>query len=180
MTHATLTFVKETGQYHHVWIRPEGEEAIGVRLHVRHDLPHLAVESVLGVDDGLWACLVSTGEYPGLTDAHRVAKGLVNSISGAAWGPASRVAEVRERLAAFHRPERVSRQSFDKEAVDRVQCRLIEWVERLDDDTVSTAALTAMALFEQWDATPVGEAMKLDWPLTFSPESRQSGVPTDL
>src|SRR5437868_15075537 len=120
MRHAALTFVKETGQHHHVWIQPDGEEAIGVRLHVRHDLPHLAVESVLGVDDGLWASLVSTGEYPGLTDAHRVAKGLVNSISGAAWGPASTVADVRERLAAFHRPENASRVSHDTDAAARV------------------------------------------------------------
>ena len=43
-----MTFVKgEQGERHRVWITPEGGEAFGLELQVRHDLPHLVVESLL-------------------------------------------------------------------------------------------------------------------------------------
>jgi hypothetical protein len=166
MGHATLAFVRgEQGERHRVWITPDGREAVGLDLHVRHDLPHLAVESVLGIEDGLWGALVAHGQYPGLTDAHVVAKSLTNAIVGAVRIGDVSADGVRAALLSFVRPERAGRDSFDGAVAERWASLVAARVARLDDASVSAAAERLRWLLERWSQTGAGEVLRLEWPL---------------
>ena len=162
---AQLTFVKtDDREYHRVWVQPDGREATGHRLHVRHDLPHLAVESAVRLGHGLWGSLVEHGAYPGLTQDHLVAKSITNAIWGAARRGLETVSDVRGALASFQRPDRQTRDSFDAAFADRCQRAVEALLDKLDDDMVSAAAASTKELLAAWGATPVGESLRLRWP----------------
>ena len=165
--HAKLTFVKaESGEHHRVWIEPDGRPAIGPRLHVGHDLPHLVVESFLGLEDGLWGCLVAEGTYPGLTDGHLVAKSVTNAISSALRHGPQTASGVRAHLDSFRRPDREKRRSFDEALARRRQELVLACLARLDDEDVRSVAAHLRAMALRWSSTPVGEVMRLEWPLS--------------
>lgn len=169
---ADVAIVKgETPAADRAWLscpRGTGRRAV---VHVIHDLPHLAVESVFGIDDGLWGTLAqggfslatrSAGKRNGrirlVTDAplddlgerswpgHAVAKAAVSAVLNR-WGDGPDTpAGVRARLAA-HGPAASS------------------LAQRLDDESIKVAAVGCQRLYREWSMLPAGGTLRLTWPL---------------
>lgn len=158
--HATLTFVKsDDGERHRVYVERADGHSFRLRLHVTHDLRHLVVESMLGIDDGLWASLVDTETYAGPTDEHFVAKALTNAIAGS-------VEELRMRLESFRRFDLVNRPGYDHAAAERMTATLQARLGVLDDATLFATVRELHTVLARWRSTPIGGVMRLDWPLT--------------
>jgi hypothetical protein len=167
---AVLVFVKaEEGEYHHVWIEPDCGASVRFRLHVVHDLPHLAVESTLKLDDGLWGSLVASGRYPGLTEGHLAAKALTNAVSSVALHGPPTVDGLRQHLESFHQAGRSQRASHKDNLEARVADRVAMLLAAVDDQTVETALAERQRVFDRWNSTPIGDVMRLQWPLADQP-----------
>ena len=161
-----MTFIKaESGEYHRVWIEREDGDTLSVTLHVRHDLPHLVVESVMDIEWGLWGVLVASGEYPGLTEGHMAAKAITNGTVAVWRYGAATVEDVRACLRASKKPENAARRSYDHEVALRIERLVDERLATLGDDAVEEAAKRLEEVLAQWNTTPPGEPMRLRWPL---------------
>lgn len=173
---ADVAIVKgETPADDRTWLSFPDGTARRAAVHVIHDLPHLVVESVFGLPDGLWGTLAAggfsnadpaatraVGKRRGrlrlVTDApldelgaanwpaHMVAKAAVNSVLNR-WGDGPDTpAGVRVRLRRCG-PEAAA-----------LDCRL-------DDDSIRVAAAGVRRLYKDWAALPPGGALRLTWPL---------------
>jgi hypothetical protein len=149
-------------------------------IHAVHDLPHLVVESVFEIDDGLWAELAAGGHAAAartttardparrksgrivsgaatgartdewLSSGHRLAKIVTNAVVNR-WGDGPDTpAGVRRRLARQAAP--------DVEALMR----------RINDEQIATAISGVRTLDRRWMATPPGGTLHLMWPLPSS------------
>ena len=59
---AEITFVKgESSALDRTWMSMPDGSTRQLAVHVVHDLPHLVVESLFGIDDGLWGVLAQGG-----------------------------------------------------------------------------------------------------------------------
>ena len=147
-------------------------------IHVVHDLPHLVVESVFGIEDGLWAELAAgahaaagqaatarnpkrrkqgrivSGAAAGtatdqwLTPGHRRAKAITNCVVNR-WGDGPDTPRgVRDRVASVNSPP------------------LDEMLARVDDETIATAIQGVWDLMQRWVAVPPGGKLRLSWPLS--------------
>jgi hypothetical protein len=121
-------------------------------VHVIHDLPHLVVESVFGLDEGLWGTRAARRfqELRLVTDAafeqHALAKAAVNAVLNR-WrnGPDS-PAGVRTRL---------------RDAGPQAR----GLADRLTDEQIRVAAAGVRRLCREWAALPVGGTLRATWPL---------------
>ena len=169
---ADVAIVKgETPAADRTWLSfPDGGSRRAV-VHVIHDLPHLVVESVFGLGDGLWGTLAQGGFAPAtlaagrrtgrirlVTDAplddlgarnwpgHVVAKAAVNAVVNR-WGEGPDSPDgVRDRMRA-HSPAAAA------------------VADRADDETIWIALAGVKRLFREWSALPVGGTLRLTWPL---------------
>lgn len=169
---ADVAIVKgETPAGDRTWLtRPNGTARRAV-VHVIHDLPHFVVESVFGLDDGLWGTLAQGGFQHAtralgkrdvrirlVTDAplddlgarnwpgHVVAKAAVNAVLNR-WGEGPDNPDgVRDRMRA-HSPQAA------------------DLADSLDDETIRAAAAGVKRLYREWSALPVGGTLHLTWPL---------------
>ena len=125
---ADITFVKgEPPAGDRTWMTMPDGSTQRVAVHVVHDLPHLVVESLFGLDDGLWGVLARGGfaaankaassRVPGraklVTDAefdelaaaswpaHRVAKAAANAVTNRWQDGPDTPAGVRARLGGI-------------------------------------------------------------------------------
>ena len=169
---ADVAIVKgETPAGDRTWLSFPDGTARRAAVHVIHDLPHLVIESVLGLDDGLWGTLAVGGFEPAnravtrrnghirlVTDApfdeiaartwpaHAVAKAAVNAVLNR-WGDGPDTPEgVRDRLR-------------------RTGPAAAELAARLDDEQVKTAAAGVRRLYRDWAELPVGGTLRATWPL---------------
>lgn len=143
-------------------------------VHVIHDLPHLVVESVFGLDRGLWGTLAAGGFEPArravsrrngrirlVTDvslgdlgtrnwpAHKTAKAAVNAVVNR-WGDGPDTpAGVRARLRACG-PDPA------------------ELAARLSDEQIRVAGAGVRRLYREWAALPAGGTLRATWPLHVS------------
>jgi hypothetical protein len=146
-------------------------------IHVIHDLPHLAVESVFGITDGLWAELAAgshaaashaaTARDPKrhkqgrivsgaaaripasqwLTPGHRRAKTITNCLTNR-WGDGPDTPRgVRDRVARAGDPS------------------LAGLLARVDDATIAMAIRGVKHLEQRWMVVPPGGTLRLSWPL---------------
>jgi hypothetical protein len=155
-----------------------GGAARRVPVHVVHDLPHLAVESLFGIEDGLWAELAAGGHAeaaraatardPGrakqgrivsgaatasgteewLSPGHRTAKAVTNCVANRFGDGPDTPAAVRARLACS--------------GGGGAQARVVS----VDDETIALAILAVQELDRRWAAVPPGGTLRLSWPLT--------------
>ena len=173
------------GDRDRVYLQRPGGEPERVPVHPVHDLPHLVVESLFVIRDGLWAELAdgrhgaagaattardpkrqklgrivsgaAGGEPTGiwLTAGHRLAKTVTNCVANR-WGDGPDTpAGVRERLA----------RAPGIEPTDRLR--------HVDDETIALAIRAVGDLDRRWGATPPGGTLRLEWPLRrsfFAPE----------
>ena len=146
-------------------------------VHVVHDLPHLVVESLFAITDGLWGELAAgshaatsraatardpkrhkqgrivSGAAAGaptemwLTPGHRRAKTITNCVANR-WGDGPDTpAGVRDRVA------RENDQSLDA------------LLARIDDQTIASAIRGVRDLEQRWMVVPPGGTLRLSWPL---------------
>jgi hypothetical protein len=169
---ADVAIVKgETPADDRTWLSFPDGTAHRAPVHVIHDLPHLVVESVFGLDDGLWGTLAAGGFEPAsravtrrkghirlVTDApfddnaartwpaHTVAKAAVNAVLNR-WGDGPDTPDgVRDRL----------RRTGPAAAL---------LAARLDDEQVRVAAAGVRRLYHDWAALQVGSTLRATWPL---------------
>jgi hypothetical protein len=169
---ADVAIVKgETPAGDRTWLSFPDGTARRAAVHVIHDLPHLVVESVFGLDDGLWGTLAAGGFEPAnravtrrngrirlVTDApldelgaarwpaHTVAKAAVNAVLNR-WGDGPDTPEgVRARLR-------------------RTGPAAAALAGRLDDEQVRQAGAGVRLLYRDWAALPVGGTLRATWPL---------------
>jgi hypothetical protein len=167
------------GDRDRAWLTVDGATRRGA-VHVVHDLPHLVVESLFGITDGLWAELAAgihaeadhaaaardparqkqgrivSGAASGipasewLTVGHRRAKAITNCVANR-WGDGPDTpAGVRDRIARQDDPA------------------LQELLDRTDDETIAAAIRGVRALDQRWMAVPPGGTLRLSWPLGHS------------
>jgi hypothetical protein len=148
-----------------------------VAVHVIHDLPHLVVESVFGITDGLWGEL-ARGEH---VDAGRAAcarsagrRKLGRIVSGAASGASTNMwLSDGHRLAKAVTNAVVNRGQDGPDTPDGVRARLskdagpasAELLGSVNDATIQLAIDGVHRVYEQWAQTPPGESLRLSWPL---------------
>jgi hypothetical protein len=173
-----ITLVKAAGpgEQDRVYLEADGV-ARRRPVHVIHDLPHLVVESLLGIDDGLWAELAAgshaaPGQAVTARDTKRQKQGRI--ISGAAAGartgqwltPGHRLAKTITNCVVNrwgdgpHTPAGVR----DRAARQNSQ-PLSELLGRVDDQTIAMAIRGVHDLERRWLALPPGGKLKLSWPL---------------
>jgi hypothetical protein len=155
-------------------------------IHVLHDLPHLVVESLFEIDDGLWAELAAgrhgaAGRATTARDPKRRKMGRI--VSGAATG-----ARTDEWLSTGHRAAKVitnavvNRGGDGPDTPSGVRTRAavhrspdVEAVlSRVSDHTIATAIEGVRNLEQRWLATPAGETLRLSWPLPESALGQQA------
>jgi hypothetical protein len=148
-----------------------------VPVHPVHDLPHLVVESLFELRDGLWAELAQGGHPEASTavtarDTKRQKLGRI--VSGAASG-----APTEAWLSEGHRTAKVATNAVANRWGDGpdtsagVRRRLSETpgaaitqlLARLDDETIELAVRGVRDLDRRWAATPPGGTLRLEWPL---------------
>jgi hypothetical protein len=161
-----------------------------IAVAVIHDLPHLVVESLFQVDDGLWGVLAAGGFAPAneavtmrstgrakvklVTDApfddlarenwmgHRVAKAVTNAVVNR-WQEGPDSAEgVRVRLHLHAAQPAATQPARDDSEYTR---RVAGHLARVDDATIELAIRGVGKLYARWAATPVGATLRLRWPL---------------
>jgi hypothetical protein len=151
---ADVAIVKgETPPEDRTWLSfPDGTALSGV-VRVIHDLPHLVVESVFGIGDGLWGTLAAGG-FPNVTSkpgernwpGHVLAKAAVNAVVNR-WNEGPDTPDgVRDRMRASG-PD------------------VADLADRLDDETIRVAVAGVKRLYRAWRALSPGGALRLTWPL---------------
>jgi hypothetical protein len=181
-----VTLVKardaEAGDRDRVYIQVDGKTRRAA-IHPVHDLPHLVVESLFEIPDGLWGELAAgqhvaahraatardskrqksgrivSGGASGsstqewLSEGHRVAKAVTNAVVNRWSDGPDSAAGVRSRL--------------DRENSEAIRSLL----ERVDDETIAAAIDGVRELDRRWANTSSGGTLRVTWPL---PASRRS------
>jgi hypothetical protein len=162
---ADVAIVKgETPAGDRTWLSFPDGTARREDVRVIRDLPHLVVESVFGLDEGLWGTRAA-GRCRGLRlvtnmplDDHAVAKAAVYAVLNR-WGDGPDTpAGVRERLR-------------------RPGPDTAELAGRLSDEQIRLAAAGVRQLYRDWAALPVGGTLRATWPLHDSWLRLLCGVP---
>jgi hypothetical protein len=166
-----------------------GDAARRGAVHAIHDLPHLVVESLFGITDGLWAELAAgshaaaghaasarhpkrhkqgrivSGAAAGtrtgqwLTPGHRRAKTITNCVINR-WGDGPDTpAGVRDRVARVN------------------DLSLQDLLARVDDETIAMAIRGVRDLERRWVAVPPGGKLTLFWPLARDFFAEATGSP---
>jgi hypothetical protein len=183
-----ITLVKgETAALDRTWMQQGDGPGRQVAVHVVHDLPHLVVESLFGIDDGLWGVLARGGFATAsqartrsrgrrarlVTDVpldelgaahwagHVVAKAATNAVANRWQDGPDTAAGVRARLLPGRGP--------GTGLADDYEQRVAALLARLDDATIELAIAGVRRLTAQWAGLTPGEMLRLSWPL--SPDS---------
>jgi len=173
-----ITLVKAAGpgDRDRAYLEVDGVTRRGA-VHVVHDLPHLVVESMFGIDDGLWGELAAgshaeAGRAAAARDATRHKQGRI--VSGAAAGtPTEQWLTPGHRLAKTITNCVTNRWGDGPDTPGGVRKRvaregnpsLTGLLARVDDETVAVAIAGVRNLEKRWMAVPPGGKLSLSWPL---------------
>jgi hypothetical protein len=177
---AEITLVKgETAALDRTWMSMPDGSTRQVAVHVVHDLPHLVVESLFGIEDGLWGVLARGGFAAAnlartrshgrrarlVTDValddlgarnwrgHVVAKAATNAVANRWQDGPDTPDGVRARLRPGEETDADYRQ------------RVASLLGRLDDETIALAISGVRDLAAAWARLAAGGIMRLEWPL---------------
>jgi hypothetical protein len=175
---ADVAIVKgETPAGDRTWLSFPDGTARRAPVRVIHDLPHLVVESVFGLDEGLWGTLAVGGFEPAsravtrrnghirlVTTVPSDSTGPFDDPATATW-PARAVAKAAVNAV-------LNRWGDGPDTPDGVRDRLRRsgpaaalLAARLDDEQVRVAAAGVRRLYRDWAALPVGGTLRATWPL---------------
>lgn len=146
-------------------------------VHVIHDLPHLVVESLFAITDGLWGELAAgshaaAGHAATARDPKRRKQGRI--VSGAAAGastetwltPGHRRAKAITNCVANRWGDGPDTPAGVRDRVARQNDRSLDAVAaRIDDQTIASAIRGVRDLEQRWMAVPPGGTLRLSWPL---------------
>ena len=166
-----------------------GDAARRGPIHVIHDLPHLVVESLVGITDGLWGELAAgfhaaAGHAASARDPKRQKQGRI--VSGAAAG-----ARTGEWLTPGHRRAKTITNCVTNRwgdgpdtpagVWDRVaranDPSLQDLLAPVDDETIAMAIQGVRDLERRWVTVPPGGKLRLFWPLARDFFARAAGSP---
>jgi hypothetical protein len=177
---AEITLVKgETSALDRTWMSMPDGSTRQVAVHVVHDLPHLVVESLFGIDDGLWGVLAQGG-FAAANRARTRSRGRrarlvtdvpLDDLGARNWG--GHIVAKAATNAVMNRwqdgpdtPDGVrARLGPDAAADADYRQRVGDLLGRLDDDTIALAISGTRELSAAWAHLPAGGTLRLQWPL---------------
>jgi hypothetical protein len=175
---ADVAIVKgETPASDRTWLSFPDGTARRVVVHVSHDLPHLVVESVFDLDDGLWGTLAAGGYVPASRAVTRrnARIRLVTTVLDDKEAPAD---EIALRNWPAHRVAKAAVNAVLNRWCDGpntpagVRARLrafgpeaAELAGRLEDEAIRVAGVGVRRLYREWAAMPVGGTLRATWPV---------------
>ncbi len=173
-----ITLVKAAGpgDRDRAWLTV-GDVARRGPVHVIHDLPHLVVESLLGITDGLWGELAAgshaaAGDAASARDPKRQKQGRM--VSGAAAGartgewltPGHRRAKTITNCVTNHWGDGPDTPAGVRDRVARANDpSLQDLLARVDDETIAMTIRGVRDLEQRWMAVQPGGTLRLSWPL---------------
>jgi hypothetical protein len=146
-------------------------------VHVVHDLPHLVVESLLGIQDGLWAELAAgshaeagraaTARGPKRKKLGRIVSGAAAGVPAEAWlTPGHRRAKTITNCVANRWGDGPDTPDGVRDRAARANDRALgELLADVDDTTIALAIRGVKDLGRRWMALPPGGKLTLAWPL---------------
>jgi hypothetical protein len=177
---AEITFVKgEAAALDRTWMSMPAGSTRQVAVHVVHDLPHLVLESLFGIEDGLWGVL-ARGGFAAANRARTRSRGRrarlvtdvpLDDLGARNWrghivAKAATNAVVNRWQDGPDTPEGVrARLSPDDAADADYRQRVSDLLGRLDDETIALAISSTRELGTAWARLPAGDTLRLHWPL---------------
>ena len=175
---ADVAIVKgETPAGDRTWLSFPDGTARRAAVHVVHDLPHLVVESVFGLDDGLWGTLAAGGFEPAsravtrrngrirlVTTVPSENTGPFDDIAARTW-PAHAVAKAAVNAVLNRWGDGPDTPDGVRDRLRRTGPAAAELAARLDDEQVRVAAAGVRRLYRDWAALPVGGTLRATWPV---------------
>src|ERR1700750_1453666 len=150
-----------------------------VAVHAVHDLPHLVVESLFGIDDGLWGVLARGGRAartrPRTRSRGRRARLVtdvpLDDLGARNWrghivAKAATNAVVNRWQDGPDTPDGVGGRSRPDDTADAdYRQRVSDLLGRLDDETIARAISGTRELGTAWARLPAGDTLRLQWAL---------------
>ena len=155
-------------------------------VHVEHDLPHLVVESMFGISDGLWgelaagrheaASAATSARDPKQRKGGRIVSGAARGARTDEWlSTGHRVAKVVTNAVINRWGEGPDTPDGVRERIARQPIREIDaLLARVTDEQIAIAIHDVAVLRRRWAAVPPGGTLRLRWPLE-SPTSGERG-----
>jgi hypothetical protein len=173
-----ITLVKAAGpgDRDRVYLEVNGVTRRGP-VHIVHDLPHLVVESRLGIQDGLWAELAAgshaaagraaTARDPRRQKLGRIVSGAAAGVPAEAWlTPGHRRAKTITNCVANRWGDGPDTPAGVRDRAARANDRALdELLARVDDTTIALAIRGVKDLERHWMMLPPGRKLMLAWPL---------------
>jgi hypothetical protein len=161
----------ETPAGDRTWLSFSDGSAHRAAVHVVHDLPHLVVESVFGLDDGLWGTLAAGGFAPANRAVTR-RNGRIRLVTDAPFDTLAETTWPGHKVAKAAVNAVLNRWGDGPDTPDGVRGRLrrtapagAALAARLDDEQIRVASAGVRRLYRDWAALPVGGTLRATWPL---------------
>ncbi len=144
------------------WLSFPDGTARRATVHVVRDLPHLVVESVFHLDDGLWGALAAGRPQPVAGVPRSRGNGRIRLVTASS-------AESIEKAAVT---AVLNRWGDGPDTPEGVRARLrrtspeaAELAARLADEDIRVASAGVRRLYRDWAALPAGGTLRATWPL---------------
>ena len=175
---ADVAIVKgETPAGDRTWLSFPDGTARRAAVHVIHDLPHLVVESVFCLDEGLWSTLAAGGFEPAsravtrrngrirlVTTVPSGSTGPFDDLGARNW-PAHEVAKAAVNAVLNRWGDGPDTPDGVRDRLRRTSPEAAELAGRLDDEQLRLAAAGVRRLYRDWAALQVGGTLRATWPL---------------
>jgi hypothetical protein len=169
---ADVAIVKgETPAGDRTWLSFPDGSAHRAAVHALHDLPHLVVESVFGLDDGLWGTLAAGG-FTQVNRAVSRRNGRIRLVTDTPFDDIAQTTWPGHKVAKAAVNAILNRWGDGPDTPDGTRGRLrrsgpaaAALAGRLDDEQIRVAGAGVRRLYRDWAGLPVGGTLRATWPL---------------